>query len=695
MNPITRLSVLAAAGLLLVSCAHPGVRVMDQPEASEPNAFYAGNRPPLRPSPLVRLPIHSIEPRGWLRKQLELQAAGFHGHLGELSDFLKKDGNAWLSPTGEGQRGWEEVPYWLKGFGDCAYILGNEEQIREARIWIEGAFASQRPDGFFGPAPGTKSTVGSTSGKYDLWPNMVMLFCLQSYYEHSGDPRVLDLMTRYFKWELTVPEEEFLLPYWQQQRGGDNLWSVYWLYNRTGEPWLLDLAAKIHRRTADWTSGIPDWHNVNMSQAFGGPTFWWMQSGDPKHLEAAERNYGTIREMYGQVPGAMFGGDENCRPGFADPRQCIETCGMVEMMHSQERLLQVTGDTVWADRCEDVAFNSMPAALLADFKALRYLTAPNQVISDRLNKAPGVQNDGPMFHMNPYMHRCCQHNVGYAWPYFVESLWMATPGNGLAASFYGPCRLKVKAGRGVEVTIVEETRYPFSDEISFTISAPEPVKFPLYLRVPGWCRRPSLAIHAGAAPKAIDARPGSWIRVEVDMAAEEKVTLKLPMEISLRRWEKNQGSVSVDRGPLTYSLRIGEKYIREGGTEKWPAWEIHPTTPWNYGLVLGTSDPASQFKVIEKGWPQNDMPFTQEGVPLEIQAQGRKIPNWQTDSTGLVGKLQPSPVKSDEPIEDIPLIPMGAARLRISSFPVTTEALRIEVQLQPERSGGVHERRVE
>ena len=135
-----------------------------------------------------------------------------------------------------------------------------------------------------------------------------------------------------------MPEADFLPPFWQQQRAADNLASVYWLYNRTGEPWLLDLAAKIHRHTADWTGGIASWHNVNMMQAFGGPTIFYLQSKDRKHLDASERNYQTIRELYGQVPGGLFGGDENCRPGYTDPRQAVETCGMVELMNSAERL---------------------------------------------------------------------------------------------------------------------------------------------------------------------------------------------------------------------------------------------------------------------------------------------------------------------------------------------------------------------
>jgi DUF1680 family protein len=639
------------------------------PAKDQTNNFYPANRPPLLASPLIKLPVGAVRPEGWLRKQLELQADGFHGHLTEISKFLVKDKNAWLSPDGSGTNGWEEVPYWLKGFGDCAYLLGNEEQIKEAKIWIEGAIASQREDGFFGPrGQGATSTVSSTKGKYDLWPNMVMLSCLQSYYEYTGDQRVIDLMTRYFRWQLAVPEDDFLPPYWQQQRAADNLRSVYWLYNHTGEKWLLDLAEKIHRRTANWTEGVPDWHNVNMSQAFGGPAFFYLQSKDPTHLQAADRNYRTIREMYGQVPGGMFGGDENCRPGFTDPRQAIETCGMVEMMYSHERLLAVTGNLVWADRCEDVAFNSLPAALTADFKALRYLTAPNLVVSDRQSKSPGLQNGGPMLHMNPHIHRCCQHNFGHGWPYFTEHLWFATPGNGLAAVLYAPSRVTAKVGDGALVTIREETHYPFDEQIEFIVTTPRTVRFPLYLRVPGWCHAPQVSINGSSQPSA--AEPLGYIRIERTWSDGDRVRLTLPMEVSMRQWTKNQNSVSIDRGPLTYSLAIGEKYVREGGTDRWPAWEIHPTTPWNYGLIVDESEPGKSFKVSRRRWPESDMPFTHEGTPIELEAQAKRIPQWQLDSLGLVGKLEPSPVRSDQPAETIRLIPMGAARLRISSFPV-------------------------
>lgn len=163
---------------------------------------------------------------------------------------------------------------------------------------------------------------------------MVMLCCLQSWHEYTGDPRVLELMQRYFRYELTIPDERFLPPYWQHQRGGDNLGSRPPAPRPHRRTVAVRSRREIDRGTANWTAGVPDWHNVNMSQAFGEPADWAMQSGDAQERAAAERNWQTIRRRYGQVPGGMFGGDENCRQGFTDPRQAIETCGMVEMSNT-------------------------------------------------------------------------------------------------------------------------------------------------------------------------------------------------------------------------------------------------------------------------------------------------------------------------------------------------------------------------
>jgi len=657
--------------------------VVSGPDLSRTNSFYVGNRAPLLPSQFIGLPVGSVEPRGWVREFLERQRKGLTGHLGEISAWLQKEDNAWLSKDGKGKYGWEELPYWLKGYIELAYIFNDPKMLAEVKLWIEGTLASQRANGDFGPDQRFED------GTRDYWANMIMLFCLQSYYEQTKDARVLDLMTKYFKYQMTVPDKEMLTHYWQKMRGGDNLYSIFWLYNRTGDPELLKVAEKIDRCTANWRmkDNLPNWHNVNIAQCFREPGEFYLLSHDPTDLQFAYANHREIRKRFGQVPGGMFGGDENCRVGYDDPRQAVETCGMVEQMLSDEMLFQISGDPFWADHCEEVAFNSYPAAVVPDFTALRYLTAPNMAVSDSKNHAPGIDNGGPFLMMNPFSSRCCQHNHSHGWPYFNKSLWMATPDNGVCAAMYSASEVRVKVGDGTEVRFAEETHYPFEDAIRFKFSADKPVSFPLYLRVPAWCQSPELAVNGKNAK--LGASSGKFVRIDREWKTGDVVTLRLPMQVSVRKWERNHNSVSVDYGPLTFSLKIGERYDKRDSIKtaigdsswqkgadpsKWPSWEIHPTTAWNYGLVLDAKNPEKSFKMKKGKWPANNFPFTTDAAPITMTVKAKRIPEWQLDRNGLCAVLQNSPVLSDEPTETVTLIPMGAARLRISAFPAIGKA---------------------
>jgi hypothetical protein len=673
-------SLLAAAFMIASAMSSPLVAsesaLMDRPDASGKFDHYTANRQPLEASPLVKLPVGAVRPAGWLKKQLQLQADGFHGHLTEISDFLKKDDNAWLSKAGEGKRGWEEPPYWLKGYLITGYLLEDKHMIDEAHTWIEAALTSQKPDGWFGPDKGRTGVATDLKGRDDLWPNMIMLFCLQSYYERTQDPRVIELMRNYFRYLEKVPEDKFLLGFWPSMRGGDQLYSILWLYNRTGESWLLDLAKKTHQHTARWDvigapgKELPSWHNVNIAQAFREPAIYWMVSKDEKELNATDLVWRKVRELYGQVPGGMFGADENARPGNNGPRQAIETCGIAEEMLSDEILIAATGNPVWAERCENATFNSLPAAFTADMRGLRYLTAPNLPQSDHTDKAPAFENGGNMLEMNPHSHRCCQHNAGHAWPYFTEHLWYAAPGNGLAAYMYAPCEVTAVVANGVNCRITEKTRYPFEEAIEFDITLPKNAAFPIYLRIPTWCENPSATVNGGKVNFAAHGA-GKLLKLEKTWKNNDRIVLNLPMKTEVQTWTNNRGTVSVNRGPLTYSLYIKEQYRRSGGANPWPAFDIFPASPWNYGLI--EPQPES-FTVVKKAWPTDDQPFRADAAPIVLETKARRIPNWTLDSKGAVHEVVQQPVKSEEPNEPVTLIPMGAARLRISAFPVVSNS---------------------
>lgn len=668
-------SILCGALLLLAGACSPEmpveIRQTDRIPTVERNVNYASNREPLMPQQFIKLPAGSIKPGGWLLTQLQLQKDGLNGHLGEISAWLQKEDNAWLKSGGKW--GWEEVPYWLRGYAGLSYLFEDKNMLDEAKIWIEAILNSQREDGNFGP-------YTEVNGSQDFWPNMIALWILQSYYEYTGDKRVVDFMTRYFHFQLTVPDEHFLKSYWENSRGGDNLWSVVWLYNRTGDRKLLELAEKIHRNTANWCKAteLPNWHNVNVAQGCREPATYYLFAGDKKLLEASYNVQSLVRRAFGQVPGGMFGADENARIGFFDPRQGTETCGFAEQMASDEIMLLITGDPYWAENCEDIAFNSYPAAFMPDYKSLRYITAPNMVMSDSENHKPGIDNAGPFLAMNPFSSRCCQHNHGFAWPYYAEHLILATPDNGAAAVLFNTCDASIKVADGKEIVIRETTDYPFDTRIGFVMEMKDDgVNFPFYIRIPKWTRNATVKVNGKDMDE--DLQAGKYLCIDREWKNGDRVEVDFPMEVSVRTWQVNKNSVSVDYGPLTLSLRITEKYVEKNSAEtaiwdsqwqqgadasRWPSYEIYPESPWNYALQVG----SVKLKERRKLQPGRN-PFTQSDVPLVFEAQGRQVPDWKIDEYKLCGVLPYEDVAKSDTCETLKLIPMGAARLRISAFP--------------------------
>ena len=405
----------------------------------------------LRPLTLEKLPLGSIVPQGWLLRQLELQRDGLNGHLTEISAWLDKSNNAWLVEGAH--NGWEELPYWLRGYSRLAYILDDDRMKQEAASWLEPVIASQREDGFFGPE-------NKRGERPEIWAQMLMLDCLQGYYEETGDKRVLELMKRFFEWEMSVPDKDFIKDYWENCRGGDNIWSVIWYYGKTGDESVLPLIEKIHRNNADCTNParLPNWHNVNIAQYFREPAEVSLLTGDSTLMDATYNVYELVRRTCGQVPGGMFGSDENARIGYIDPRQGTETCGFAEQIASDGIMLSVNADPLWAENMEDIAFNSFPAAMTADLRSLRYITSPNMTVSDSKNHNPGIDNSGPFVSFNPFSSRCCQHNHGLGWPAFTQSLVYSTSDGGAAFPVYSPNKATLNVAGGKTVTITENTQ---------------------------------------------------------------------------------------------------------------------------------------------------------------------------------------------------------------------------------------------
>jgi hypothetical protein len=652
------------------------VRVVNRVQVSVDDtsaSHYFQNRAPLLPVPFQKLPPGAVKPAGWLLGQLKLQVNGLNGRLSEISDYLVYDQCGWVDPT---KSAWEELPYWLRGFADLGFVTGDQNTLALTHRWIDGILSSQQADGWFGP----NGLRTSLEGGPDLWPSMPLLQALRSFYEFTNDARVIPFLLKYFQFVNQQPAAVFTRG-WSFTRWADDIDTIIWLFNRTTDTnWLLDLITKIHSNSANWLTGIPTWHNVNITQGFREPAQYSLVANppDPRFLKASYDDYQIVMNQYGQFPGGGFAGDENCRTGFGDPRQGFETCGIVEFMHSFEILTRITGDGVWADRCETLAINSLPAAFDPFVaRGTHYITCANCIqLDDQVKTQQQFQNGFAMLSLKPGIHqyRCCPHNYGMGWPYYAEEAWLATFDGGLCASLYVSSQVTALVGpnNGTQVTIIEETDYPFDGKVQFRFQLPTSTQFRLYLRVPRWCQKaPIVSLNETIIFNQATPTDGSYLIFDRLWANDDVLSITLPLSLKIETWAANHNAVSLSYGPVTFSLGINEQYNRIGGTDDWPEFEVIAKSNWNYGLILST---ANQW-LIKRRKNKNGLenPFTKENAPLNIEVRGRRIPDWKADSQNVVGLLPQSPIKSQESDETITLVPMGSARLRITAFPTIAQ----------------------
>jgi hypothetical protein len=654
------------------------VTVVDVPSITG-DAFPGQNHKPLHANPLGRLPLGCVQPGGWLRRQLELMAEGMTGRLSEISPFLAPD-NGWLNPRDPLREGWEEQPYWLRGFYSLARLTGNPRLLEQASRWMEAVLTSQDEDGYFGPQA-NKSVAGKNGQVVcDLWPNMIMLDAVIRHHEATGDERVVPFMTRFFAFCRDLPDARFIpvigegFGNWkvkvQRQRAGDMLPHILWLYNQTGDEWLLPLATRFYRCCHPPLSEWLEDHVINFIQRFSYYGVYGIFHDFDRRLAQSEYWYRQHMETWGQQPGGIFGADEHIRAGCTDPRQGFETCGFGEFAKVFYLLGRMSGKALYADRVETLLYNHFPASSTPDYKALHYITASNQPQLDATEQHEYQRKNIRMVSYSPSeVYRCCQHNVAMTWPWLCENLWQASADGGLVAWIYADSTVETTVGsRGRTVRIKQTTDYPFGGAIAFDIACQEDVEFPFYLRIPAWCKSAEVVLNGASLDLAPQA--GTYVRISRNWRNGDELRVTFRQEITLTTWLRT-GSVTVNRGPLSYALKIEEQWRKGRGLgDNWPDWELFPASPWNYGLLLDPGRPITE-KQLE--WHPDGQPWTLDHAPIELTAHARRIPRWKLVNE-TAAELQESPIQSSEVEERVTLIPLGCARLRISCFPRISES---------------------
>jgi hypothetical protein len=613
------------------------------------------------------LPLSSVTPTGWLRRQLLLQADGLTGHLDEFWPDVAH--SQWFGGKAEG---WERAPYWLDGVIPLAWILGDKALQGKCEGYIKKIITGQRPDGWYAPYP-----IDAVSRQYDLWAILLVNKILVQYHEATGEAVVLEAVMRNLKAMLQILDQTPLFG-WGKFRWFEGLISVYYAYERTGEAWLLDLARKLHAQGFDYMNfyagkdvtiptprrGLWRWdkHVVNTGMALKAYALSSRLTHQENECAFGAKMLEILDRYHGQVTG-MFTGDE-CLSG-TNPVQGTELCAVVETLYSLEHLISVTGDPAFGDRLERIAFNALPATFAADMWSHQYDQQVNQVQCtinpDHMWTTNGAESN--IYGLEPN-YGCCTSNMHQGWPKFASHLWMRA-GDGLAAVAYAPSSARFET-HGIPVHVTLDTDYPFRETLKLTVTVDKPVRFPLLLRVPAWARLATIRIQ-GESQKRL--KPGTFHRIQREWKGTVSAALRFPMKAKTS--QRYNGAISLERGPLVYSLKIGESWTRVNADKPHRElphgdFEVRPTTPWNYGLLLDEKNLDTSVKFEEL--PVGEKPFSPEGAGVTAKVKGRRLPRWNM-AHGWAAEVPPDPQDSREPIEQLTLIPYGCTNIRVTEFP--------------------------
>lgn len=603
------------------------------------------------------LPLGSIEPRGWLLDQLRLQADNITGQLEALWPDVGPD-SGWRGGPGEN---WERGPYYLDGLVPLAHVLHDQRLLDLATPWIEWILGSQREDGFFGP-----------SGNDDWWPRMVALKVLTQHADATGDERVAPFLERYFRHQLgALPERP--LTSWGRARGADNALSVWWLYERTGDAWLLELVDLLAAQTIRWDDYLANdlitgpartfshrTHGPNVAMGLKTGAVDALRDHDVDgHARRTESSFGNLDRWHGQANG-WFSGDEWL--GGREATAGIETCQVVEMMFTASVHAQVYGRAVDGDRLENLAYNLLPASSDPEMRGHQYHQQANQVeVSVARREWSFSSDDAGIFGLEPHFG-CCTANLHQGWPKFVSHLWLRDD-DGLRVVAYAPSEVSTSVGDD-PVAITVDTEYPFDETVTIRVSTERTEPFAVQVRIPSWASEATLTV--GGVAVALDTAVDGYVTLSRDWSSAGDVVLVLPMRARVVRRERQAAAVRL--GPLTMVYSPGERWVSHDEAPGVGEWEVHPRGSWNWALDQVGS--AASWRVTRGAVPTAPWSLRdRRSAAVVLHAPGARATEWRM--AGAQADVPPaSPVLDHGPDDDLRLVPYGSARLRVTEFPV-------------------------
>lgn len=540
------------------------------------------NPQPARPA-FRTLPVGAVRPRGWLLAQLRRDlATGFAARLDRLTPHAARDLFRDRIPSSTEPRAWwdaETRGNWLWGYVTMAHLAeAPEHQQRVAELMTE-LLATQDADGYIGIYAPDRRYRHADGENGELWAQSRALLSLTAWHEATGDLRAREAVRRAADLTLRQCTAEHPIFRRGERTARDALTGLThglcyldvleWLHENTGSSGYAEAGVRLYEEFSRMPRPFPNddlalpsladpkrdfaGHAVHTAEHLRA--LLWTGTVAPGRVPAEAVETALVRLARCSLPSGALVGDEAIH-GLPLPESAYETCTSVELAFSLAGAVQKLGRADLGDRLETLVFNAAQGARLPDGRAIAYLSADTRLAATAAR--PDTYSAGAPSGRYKYSPThddvacCCNPNAVRLLPQLVSRMWMRLGADdGFAAVAYGPCELRASIG-GVAVSIAEDTGYPFSDSIEFTVMAERAVEFTLLLRRPAWVGTADVAV-SGTEAVATD----GWWRIRKRWAPGDRV--RVAFAWAVRGEPYANGEVAVLRGPLQYAAPLDHR----------------------------------------------------------------------------------------------------------------------------------------
>ena len=611
-------------------------------------------------SVLQDIGIEGMKAEGWMKEALTTQRNGLTGHIQVAGAPFDKEG--WGDATQKKMDRWEDFEqtgYWADGALRCGYLIDDPELTQRVKEWIDFQIDHPKEDGFIGPE------------LHNLWPHVVFFRVIMAEYSRNPSPKIIKALSNHYK---NAARSQTLIktggPEWDfNERTMLHIEMLCWLYQQTNDAFFIEKAENTYKafcsRKSPFTmqaflsDEVPIVHSVSSFETLKIPVILYINTGKKEYLDAAIHGIQKVYKYHGLADGIPSGNEAH---DGNMPNEVHETCCVSDAQWALGYFLQATGDVQWADLMEKICFNAAFSVVWKDFKSLQYYSSPNQVIAKNNSSfCMYVGGQDRMAYRIAHGPACCNGNMNRMIPLFCSRQWMKKGDNGIVAAMYAPSSFTTKLkGSKNEITIQEETNYPFEETIRFRMKMKRSTPFSFWLRIPQWCKGASITVNGQAA--VIVCKAGTFVEVQRKFSDGDIIELKLPMKA--KSVSMPYDGVAFERGPLVFSLNVKAQEeiteTRELDGIKFQSRILTPLSEWNYAPV-----DTENIEVVNSNDYSNI--WNPETTPVRLKVKAVTVTNWQLYRDNFTPYMPSVIRKGEEKV--IELVPVGTTVLRMTVFP--------------------------